>query len=83
MRDRLPTKSARWDNRPKAVPDPDLEITGTRRRGAVSKKFFGAFGCQFGLKIRGGGPLGPLDPPLKSFSKDEATFQMFSPPSQS
>ena len=30
-----------------AVPDPDLEIRG------------GAFGPQFGLKIRGGGPPGP------------------------
>ena len=80
MRDRLPTKSARWDNRPKAVPDPDLEITGTGRGGSGVQKIFSLFSSVWS-KNKGGS--GPLDPPLKSFSKGEATFQMFSPTSQS
>ena len=41
-----------------AVPDPDLET----RRGepGLQKNFFRSFGPQFGLKIRGAGPPGPL-----------------------
>ena len=74
MRDRLPTKSARWDNRPKAVPDPDLETTGTRKRGAVSKKFFGVFGCQFGLEIRGGRAPGPPRSATEKFLKRRSHF---------
>ena len=52
------------------MPDPDLEIRGRGRGGgggAVSKIFFGTFGPQFGLNIRGGGggAVGPpLDPPV-------------------
>ena len=51
-----------------AVPDPDLEIRRGRRSSrpldkggsGLPKKFFGPFGPQFGLKIRGGPvPLGP------------------------
>ena len=41
---------------PNAMADPDLQI---RRwgggEGAQKKSFFGAFGPQFGLKIKGGG----------------------------
>ena len=52
------------------MPDPDLEIRGRGwgeggGGGAVPKKFFGIFGPQFGLNIRGGGGSGPpLDPPM-------------------
>ena len=58
-----------------AVPDPDLEIRRGRRSSrpldkggsGLPKKFFGPFGPQFGLKIRGGGgrsPWAPLLDPL-------------------
>ena len=44
------------------MPDPDLEIRGRGwgegGGGSVPKKFFGIFGPQFGLNIRGGG-VGP------------------------
>ena len=51
------------------MPDPDLEIRGEGTQSSIPldkgggvvqspKKFF--FGPQFGLKIRGGGPPGPL-----------------------
>ena len=48
------------------MPDPDLEIRGgggviqTLRKGGSPKLFFRSFGPQFGLKIRGRGPPGPL-----------------------
>ena len=49
--------------------DPDLEIRGRgwgEGGGAVPKRFFGIFGPQFGLNIRGGegGTGPPLDQPL-------------------
>ena len=57
----------------KTVPDPDLEIRGGRQSsrplgkgggggggGGNQKTFFWPFGPQFGLKLRGGGPPGPL-----------------------
>ena len=51
-----------------AVPDPDLEIRGggggglsrPLEKGGLQKNFFRSFGPQFGLKIRGCGPPGPL-----------------------
>ena len=50
------------------MPDPDLEIReggggGLSRpleKGGLQKNFFRSFGPQFGLKIRGCGPPGPL-----------------------
>ena len=42
-----------------AVPDPDLEIRGVGGHG-LPRNFFRPFGPQFGLKIRGVGPI-PLD----------------------
>ena len=48
------------------VPDPDPQKRGG---GRSPKKFFGPFGPQFGLKIRGGGAdprAPPLDPALNA-----------------
>ena len=41
---------------PRTVPDPDLEI----REGDLQKNFFRPLGPQFGLKIGGPRPHGPL-----------------------
>ena len=51
---------------PHTVADPDLQIRGgpdhpdpeIRGEGGLQKDFFRPFGPQFGLKIRGAGPLG-------------------------
>ena len=43
-----------------AVPDPDLGVMGGGGGGWSPKNFFGPSGPQFGLKIRGAGPPGPL-----------------------
>ena len=52
-----------------SVADPDPQIRGGGgppdpeiRGGGFQKPFFRTFGPQFGLKIRGAGPPGPLGP---------------------
>ena len=42
------------------VPDPDLEIRDKGGGGGLPQNTFWPFGPQFGPKIRGGGPPGPL-----------------------
>ena len=50
-----------------AVPDPDLEIREGGGGQSPKRLFFGPFGPQFGLKIRGRAPPAlPLDPPVCS-----------------
>ena len=65
------------------MPDPDLKIRGGRGPqssrpfdksgggGGLQKKLFSALGRQFGLKIRGGGGLGPPGPSLGSATVPE------------
>ena len=42
-----------------AVADPDIKIGGGGGGAGLQKIFFGPFGPQFGLEIRGAGPPGP------------------------
>ena len=74
MRDRLPTKSARWDNRPKAVPDPDLEITGTERGGSGVQKIFRRFWVSVWSKNKGGRAPGPPRSATEKFLKRRSHF---------